>query len=295
MYPYPPWHFDVGWWLCAVIWPVAFIVLAAAISRRSTSARRVTYPVIAVVLVWIFVVAVLSPQMGQARPTAQKTQCGHNLRTIAAAMHSYHDEHGHFPSPQLLIDGTPPTSWRVDLIPYFSEQGSGESLAGDYKREFAWDAAANLPVAQRQPQIYWCPTNQTPQDQQQRWYTAYAFLTGSGTAFPSNGPAKIDDFADGTEYTLLAVEACGRNIVWTEPRDVNVSRDNVGINTPGDRPETSDGTMSSYHRITSDDPGGANCAFADGRVMFFNKNIDPDVLRKLMTPAGGEAISAGDF
>jgi prepilin-type processing-associated H-X9-DG protein len=295
VYPYPPWHFDSGWWLCAAIVPAAFIVLAVTISRKSPSARKATYPIIALLVVWILFSTVIAPSMGQARPTARRVHCAANLRSIAASILSFHDEHRRLPPPQLSTDGGPPTTWRIDLIPYFSDQGSGSSLTGDYRRDMAWDDAANLPIAQRENGIYWCPANESPQDSQSRWYSAYALLTGPGTAFPAEQPLTIDEFTDGTQFTLLAVEACGRNIVWTEPRDVDASRDNIGINTPGDQPGTSDGIMSSYHRITSDDPGGANCAFADGRVVFVDKNIDRDVLQKLMTATGGETIRQDDF
>ncbi|MFH1675702.1 MAG: H-X9-DG-CTERM domain-containing protein [bacterium] len=36
--------------------------------------------------------------------------------------------------------------------------------------------------------------------------------------------------------------------------------------------------------------GGANFLFADGRVRFISKNIDPGVLRALATHAGNEII-----
>src|SRR5262249_29582287 len=42
-------------------------------------------------------------------------------------------------------------------------------------------------------------------------------------------------------------------------------------------------------------PGGANVVFADGRVHFLKTTIDIRVFARLVTRAGGEIISAGDY
>jgi len=293
MYRYPPSHMEWGWWLCSIIVPVAVILILATIGRRSRRTRLVTNPLIAIVVLWMFFIAVLAPSMGGARPTAQRTFCQRNLEAISVATREYHDEYGHLPPPQVVSKGGLATSWRIDLKPYIQPDHSSPSA--DYNTAFAWDHSANLPLAQWKTEIYWCPANRTPQDDQQRWYTAYAFLTGPGTAFPAEGPRTFDDIADGTTSTLLAVEACGRNIVWTEPRDVDVSREEIGINAAGNQPGTSNGIISSYHRHDSNDPGGANCAFADGHAGFLSQKISPDVLRKLTTATGGEVLSNDEF
>jgi prepilin-type processing-associated H-X9-DG protein len=50
-----------------------------------------------------------------------------------------------------------------------------------------------------------------------------------------------------------------------------------------------DGEVYSFH------PGGANCLFVDGSAHFLRAGIDIRVFARLVTRAGGEASSAGEF
>src|SRR5262249_28781982 len=52
---------------------------------------------------------------------------------------------------------------------------------------------------------------------------------------------------------------------------------------------TNDREVYSFH------PGGANVVLADGPVPFLREDIGIRVLAKLVTRAGGEVVSAGDF
>ena len=97
---------------------------------------------------------------------------------------------------------------------------------------------------------------------------------------------RLLDVTDGTPNTLLIVEACETNIIWTDSRDRDVNTAAIGINQPGSKRRTSDALMSSYH------PGGAQAALADLSVRFISENIDPALLEKLSTMAGGEVIAA---
>jgi prepilin-type processing-associated H-X9-DG protein len=172
-------------------------------------------------------------------------------------------------------------SWRVQLLPFLNQQ----TLRGQYTDDEPWDAETNLPVARTQLDVYSCPASQYPRDDVQRAHAAIALVTGPGTCFPDGKGMALDDVTDGTNATILLGEACGQNIVWTEPRDADVSRVPPGINRPGQRPQTSHGLFSSSH------PGGANVFFADGRGQFLSERMDPAVLMKLTTPAAGDAVT----
>ena len=52
---------------------------------------------------------------------------------------------------------------------------------------------------------------------------------------------------------------------------------------------TNDREVYSFH------PGGANVVFADGSVRFLRADIGIRVFAALVTRAGGEVVSAGDF
>jgi prepilin-type processing-associated H-X9-DG protein len=102
------------------------------------------------------------------------------------------------------------------------------------------------------------------------------------TAFGENSRSAYPDLPDGASHTLLLLEACGRRIVWTEPRDIDVASVETGINRAGSSPGQSDGLISSFHA------GGAHVALADGAVRWVNESIDPTVLKALVTANGGE-------
>jgi prepilin-type processing-associated H-X9-DG protein len=49
------------------------------------------------------------------------------------------------------------------------------------------------------------------------------------------------------------------------------------------------------HEIYSFHPGGANTVFGDGSVHFLKAGMDIRILARLVTRAGGEVVSAGDY
>lgn len=301
MHPYPPPEIDWEWYFdafvsafCPLIVPAVGLLIASIIIVRKTKGeRRLTLLVAAVSIAFVWPLLPW-PVVAHARDAARRTACRNNLQAIADAVLEFHNEHTQLPAPAVSVEQGAPASWRVDLLQYvpadlprYGNAPSYSIVAADYDRTSPWDASANLSIAQRQAQLYRCPANATPQDSQLRWFTAYAFLTGPGTAFPEAGPLTFDDITDGTSNTLLVVEACGRNIVWTEPRDVDVSREAIAINSPGAQPGTSDGILSSYHKR------GAQAALSDGSVRMLSAEMDASVLRALTTVAEGDA--AGEF
>jgi prepilin-type processing-associated H-X9-DG protein len=117
------------------------------------------------------------------------------------------------------------------------------------------------------------------------WFTSYAAVAGEHTLWPGHRPLSLDAATDGTSVTLLVVEACGQQIVWTEPWDVKTGEAPAGINLPGVAKGRSAGILSSYHT------GGANVTLADGAVRFLNQDIDSEVLNALLTADGGDTAA----
>ncbi len=71
---------------------------------------------------------------------------------------------------------------------------------------------------------------------------------------------------------------------WSASCTSPIDGSNVAGNNAGANDE-----IFSYH------PGGANCLFGDGSVKFLKDSTDIRVLRKLVTLAGGEVVSASDY
>ncbi len=218
-------------------------------------------------------VLLLLPSVPSAREAARRTQCKNNLKLIGLAMHNWHDDFRRFPDAAASdVDEGPLVSWRVQLLDDLHVVQS----PSQYNKQHPWDSDANFPVAQQRIPFYSCPSNLFSVDELGRHYTAYAMMTGPDTAFPEGRGLTLADIPSSSS-TIMFGEACGLNIVWTEPRDVDLTQQQIGINLPGGKPRTSSGLMSSYHA------GGAQSGFVDGSVRFVSENIDSEVLRSLTT------------
>jgi prepilin-type processing-associated H-X9-DG protein len=210
-----------------------------------------------------------------------RTQCRNNLKQIGLALHNYYDRDGQFPA-LVTAGGQPPRSWRVDLLPFLDQA----PLRRQYVDTAAWDAEPNAPVTQyaRDYLPLFCPSMPNKADAQGRRYAAYFGVRGPDTFFPSGQGLTFAEITDGSSNTIAIVETCGTPIVWTEPRDLDLAIHEIGINGPGDHPGQSRSVLSSYHRH------GGNVLFADGSVRFLSEDIDPDVLKALLTASGGDSL-----
>jgi prepilin-type processing-associated H-X9-DG protein len=146
-----------------------------------------------------------------------------------------------------------------------------------------WDSPANEPVAKEVIVGFVCPSKFAVEDKFGRFYTDYVMLTGPGTFWRAEKPQTREKIIAGESNTLAVVEAWGLNIVWTEPRDADVTELPIGINLTGEGKLDSRGIASSEHSH------GTHALFADGRARFLNENIDPQVLKALTTVAGSKA------
>lgn len=215
------------------------------------------------------------------RAVAYQSGCQNQLREIAIAQYSdFETRGGPFLANRGGVNGEPVRSWRVDLLPYMDDQ---TSLRRQYVDSEAWDSDKNRWVAVAASMPYSCRANRSATDDIGRRYSAYAACVGPDAFFPTtNGARALDGVPDGLAQTAMIVEACGRNIVWTEPRDLDVTSVSLGINLPGAKPGESDGLLSAWH------PFGANVLMGDGHVRAFGPETSPEVLRAILTVDGNE-------
>jgi prepilin-type N-terminal cleavage/methylation domain-containing protein/prepilin-type processing-associated H-X9-DG protein len=127
---------------------------------------------------------------------------------------------------------------------------------------------------------------------------------------PNPTGTRLTDIADGTSNTILLTEVAGRPRRWqagiagTDPQALvggpwNHFKGEIillgstidGTATPGPCAVncTNDAEVYAFHT------GGANAVFVDGSVHFLPKSITLRVLAALITRAGGEVASDGDF
>jgi prepilin-type processing-associated H-X9-DG protein len=105
------------------------------------------------------------------------------------------------------------------------------------------------------------------------YHTAYSMLSGPQTVGGNPSGTKFSDIKDGAGNTAMVVEACRAQIVWSEPRDVNIADQPAGINLKGHRPGHSKGWLSSFHAR------GAHVLLADGSVRFVSSATHPACCR----------------
>lgn len=277
------------WYGGETLWTPTLLAIAVAVAVvghvwQQRVAWRTDKPArVGALLGWSFLVllyfGLLRPPQTSASPeSAKRTQCKNNLKQLGMALHRYHDVSHRFPA---ACSGTPPVSWRVQLSPYLDKN---EEELPRYDIEAGWNANVNRPLQTIRRPMFDCPTRPIGVDDQQRFLTAFLAITGPGTIFDGADGKTIREITDGTSNTLMVAEACGTNIIWTDPRDQLVDHVPLSINAAGSAPGRSPSLMSSYHQ------GGAQALLADGSVRFVSQNIDPIVLNSLISSAGGEVI-----
>jgi Protein of unknown function (DUF1559) len=280
--------YDDNSWILPLFTAITGIAVAGTMHASLASRERQKVSVLAAAGIGFVPWAILSAiwtfsQAGCCYPRAavHRYQCRNNLKQIGLALHNFNDNENHFPGPKV---GVTDVSWRVQILPYLDQQ----RLHDRYVFNASWDAETNLNVSSTRVLELSCPADyHSSKDSQGRWFTSYAMLTGKRTAGSRPDGITILEITDGLSNTLLVVEACGQQIVWTEPRDVDVESLPMAINRPGHRHGESDGVVSSYHS------GGAFGLLTDGSVRYLSKDIDPKVLKALTTIDAGDDV--GDY
>jgi prepilin-type processing-associated H-X9-DG protein len=216
-----------------------------------------------------------------AREAARRCWCNNQLKQITLAIHTYQQSCGFFP-PAYWPDrrGRPMHSWRVLMLPFIE----GDDSYRQYKFDEPWNSPHNSTLAAltihpeypEQGPVYRCPSD---------WgagkYESSKFVfVGPHTAFNGSHPAKSGDFTDGLSNTALGGEMSASGIHWMEPRDLNVEEMSFKIN---DQDRVG---------LRSNHPHGANIALADGSVRWVNDDIDPKLVKALITIDGKEDVSA---
>lgn len=196
------------------------------------------------------------------------TTCRNNLKQIGVAIQDIHETQGHWPQ---AASGDVPVSWRVSFLPFLDSSDHFER----YDKSAAWDSEQNTPIAQSKYSPYICPARWTaPQDAKQRYFTDYVMPTGEGT-LGSSVIKNLGEVERTTSNTIVVVEASGLGIVWTEPRDFDITREPIGINFIGPTLDRSPSMLSSFHQQ------GCNVLMADGVVQQMNEKADPTVLKQM--------------
>jgi hypothetical protein len=209
-----------------------------------------------------------------ARAAAMRAECVNNLKQIVLAHHNYHTKHDGFPPAYSTSkDGKPLLSWRVLILPFLDQQ----ALYDQFHLDEPWDSAHNRTLISKMPAVFRCPDEKDAVAKDGK--TRYLAPRSEATVMRGAEPVRLNDIADGTSNTVVALDAGDDHAVeWTKPADWEFDLDPA---------------VESIFK--SHDSGGTNMAFADGTVRFISATITPATLRALLTRDGGEVIAADDL
>lgn len=190
------------------------------------------------------------------------------------ALQNYADEWKSFPPAYALQDGQPAASWRVQILPMVEQR----EVYDRYRLDEPWDSVFNRRLADEfaaDSSMFRCPSAPAVQV---RAFTNYVMPVGAGAISKGAQGATFRDFRNGTSKTIAVAEIAPTNIYWNEPRDLPFDRMSFRLNDP------------TKPSISSPHSGGVTVVFADGHAQSLSSDIDPEVLKAMLTIQGGEKI-----
>ena len=206
----------------------------------------------------------LTPVTRSARPAAHLSQCKNNLKQISIALFNY-ESHYHALPPAYTVDanGKPLHSWRTLILPYLDSN----TLYRKIDLTKAWDDPANAVAFNTSIHAYQCPSTILPTN-----HTTYMAIVTSNSCFQATEPRLLSDIKDGLSKTLMVIEVDVEHAVpWMAPSDADEAL-----------------LQSLFPQGKHSHTGGMHGACVDGSVRFINQNISPEVLRAIISIAGGE-------
>lgn len=217
-------------------------------------------------------VALMLPAVQQAREAARSAQSKNNLKQIGLALHNYHDVFNGFPPARIVReDGITQLTWQASLLPYLEQAPLYDriELGSD------WDSPGNRAVRTVVIPTYLDPS--VPETIAPDGLPA-SHYAGNSQFFKVNESQRLRDVTDGLSNTVMVGEVTTGLKSWGDPTNLRDPADGLG-RTPtqfGLRPRSGS--------------SGAHFLLGDGAVQFISEETDPQVLKALASPAGGESV-----
>ncbi|MGB7346145.1 MAG: DUF1559 domain-containing protein [Pirellulaceae bacterium] len=210
-------------------------------------------------------VGLLLPAVQAAREAARRMTASNNLKQIGLGIHNYHAAYKKLPGPIRDKDGNALLSWRVAILPFIEEQ----ALYQQFHLDEPWDSEHNIKLVDQMSQTFQDPSLPLPQGQ-----TVFRMMIGEDLFANPEGDTGFRDITDGLSNTIMCMEMdASEAVTWTKPTTTELNRDNL---VP---------QMGRAH------PGGCHVLMGDGAVIFITHSIDQELLRNLLTRAGGEVVN----
>ena len=201
----------------------------------------------------------LLPAVQAAREAARRMQSSNNLKQLMLSLHNYESAFKSLPARVSKgANGKPLLSWRVAILPYIEQT----NLYHQFHLDEPWDSEHNIQLLDKMPATFRHPSFAGPQGQ-----TVYLAPYYESTVWSQDKP-KFAQITDGLANTVALFEVDdGHAVPWTKPEDLDLHELDI---------------------IDCFRPTGSNVGLFDGSIKFLARNIDPDLLKALITSAGGE-------
>lgn len=188
------------------------------------------------------------------------------MKQIGLALHNYYETHHSLPPGATLRQNqTPYHSWQAMILPFLDQL----YLYRQIHFNEPWNASVNQKVFKQKIPEYLNP--KTKAKISPEGY-ALSHYVGNELVLKPNIRMKFEEIQDGTSNTILAIETGENFKPWGDPAALT---NPANIISP---------------KKNSPTTGGYYILLCDGRVRYVSEEIDPEILKALSTPDGGEEI-----
>lgn len=280
-------------------------------SCRGVSGPRRAFTLIELLVVIAIIavlVGLLLPAVQKVREAASRTRCLNNLKQIGIAVLAYENTNGVIPPSSVTQTplGTANHGWVPFILPFMEQN----TLATMYDWTKNWDdtsSSGNQAVIKTQLTLLQCPSTA----RRDRIDTSKGGGAAAGDYAPVSGVSTDDgvmrrdvftpitEIIDGTSNTIIICEVAGRPELWQMGKYASAgpvsgagwADFDAQFHTNGAVPinQTNDNEIYSFHS------GRALFLFADGSVHSVRETTDKTITNRLITRAGGEAVTGADY
>ena len=229
---------------------------------KSKPSFSVVHVLLVVAIVGVLV-ALLIPNRRGAREAARRMQCSNHLKQITIALQNYEDVYKCFP-PAYTVDegGKPLHSWRTLILAYIEP-----ALYDKIDLSKPWNDPANKAAYETTLSVYRCPSGNAKEGQ-----TTYLAVVAPGGCFQPAEPRRRAEITDNPDLTLMVIEvASDHSVHWMSPNDADEAMV-LSLATTKNPPH----------------PNVALAAFVDGHIQSLSRDLEPALLRAMISIAGND-------